>query len=75
MSITGNPEHSTRTRSEVVHICSSLGTKPPAADILAAMQSLTKTDSSYSETLRISKRGMDFINGAEATLRAAAVSL
>ncbi|GAA5227259.1 hypothetical protein [Paeniglutamicibacter antarcticus] len=46
-----------------------------AADALAKVQELFKSDPDYAETLGISRRGMDFITGAEATLRAASIDL
>jgi hypothetical protein len=46
-----------------------------AADALAKALDLLKADPDYAEVLGISRRGMDFINGAEATLRAASIDL
>lgn len=46
-----------------------------AADALAKAYDLLKADPDYAEVLGISKRGMDYINGAEATLRAASIDL
>lgn len=46
-----------------------------AADAMAKVLDLLKTDPDYAEVLGISKRGMDYINGAEATLRAASIDL
>ena len=46
-----------------------------AADALAKALELLKSDPDYAEVLGISKRGMDYINGAEATLRAASIDL
>ncbi|ASN38860.1 hypothetical protein CGQ24_07435 [Arthrobacter sp. 7749] len=47
----------------------------PAADSLAEMRALLQSDREYADELGISRRGVDFINGAEATLRAARASL
>lgn len=41
-----------------------------AVNALARVQELLKADPAYAESLGISKRGMDFVCGAEATLRA-----
>lgn len=40
------------------------------ADALARVQEQFKADPAYAKTLGISKRGMDFVRGAEAALRA-----
>lgn len=73
MRIPGDGSPAAERHREATRSGNSTAAPLPAAASLAEVRAMLQSDREYAEGLGVSKRGVDFINGAEATLRAASL--
>lgn len=74
MRIPGDESPAAERRHEPAGSSNSPAAPSPAAASLAEVRALLLSDREYVEELGVSKRGIDFLRGAEATLRVTATS-